>query len=226
MAIDGLSHDPDEIPEPDPALPADKPQARPSPDRDPGRADQPPRVPAPDKDPEKAELTRAVGELAAENADLYNKVDRLTADLKTEKARFSAWSKEVTSRDNALHSRIDDQAIVNEALATRLADLEAKQTDKAEVGGTSESQRRVRTRETAEKETDEATLDRRKPSNEFIAVGVAVGGGALTLAGMVVGTTPAMDATGLAISAIGIAGAGIPWVRKFREGGNADRPED
>ncbi|MGH3246230.1 MAG: hypothetical protein ACRDOI_08470 [Trebonia sp.] len=85
MAIDGVSHDPDEIPESDPVRPVGKPRGRPSPDRDLDMAGHPSRAPAPDKDPEKAELTRAVGELASENADLYRKVDRLTAELKTEK---------------------------------------------------------------------------------------------------------------------------------------------
>jgi len=58
MAIDGLSHDPDEIPKP--VRPADNPPARPSLDRAPENIGQPPRASTLDKDPEKAELTRAI----------------------------------------------------------------------------------------------------------------------------------------------------------------------
>jgi hypothetical protein len=223
MAIERLSHNPDGLPEPDPVRLTDKPRARPSPDRDPEMADQPPPAPAPDKDPERAEFTRAIGELASENADLYSKVDRLTVQLKNEKARFSAWAEEVTSRDNALISRIDEQATSSEALAARLADLEAKQAGKGDPG---EAAQWIRGGETRGEQRDKEPKDRSRMSNEFIAVGVAVGGGALTLAGVVLGTTPAMDATGLAISAMGIAGAGLPWIRKVREGRNADRPDD
>jgi hypothetical protein len=39
MAIDGLSHDPDEIPEPDSVRPADKPPGKPSQDRASEKAD-------------------------------------------------------------------------------------------------------------------------------------------------------------------------------------------
>lgn len=129
----------------------------------------------------------------------------------------------MASRDNEVSSRIDEQATANESMAARLADLEARQADKSDPN---EPARRVRSGETRGEQRDKEPADRPRMSNEFVAVGVAVGGGALTLAGMVLGTTAAVDATGLAISAIGIGGAGLPWIRKLREGRNADRPED
>jgi chromosome segregation ATPase len=45
---------------------------------------------------ENARLGRAVGELSTENAELYKRVGELEADLKTEKLRHSAWSREIT----------------------------------------------------------------------------------------------------------------------------------
>jgi hypothetical protein len=229
MAIDGLSHDPDEIPEPDPVRPADKPRARPSPDRDPGKADQPPRAPAPDKDPEKAELTRAVGELASENADLYRrnaaldkKVTRIEAELKTEKDRRTAWSAEVARERSHAAGCLEAQTKINEALAARLADLEARQADKGAPG---EAARRVGSGEVPGGERSEKTVSRPRMSNEFIGVGVAAGGGFLTAVSVVLETPVAADVTGLIISALGIGGASIPWYRKLRKDRNGDRSE-
>ena len=63
--------------------------------------------------PDQPELLKAVGELAAENADLYRKIGDLTHALKTEQGRFGTWAKEV-ARDR--EQAAQDKAQMTERL--------------------------------------------------------------------------------------------------------------
>jgi cell division septum initiation protein DivIVA len=89
-------------------------------------------------DPDQPELLKAVGELAAENADLYRKIGELTHALKTEQGRFGTWAKEVArdreqaAQDKAqMAERLDKVLAMNEALAHRVADLEQERADQS-----------------------------------------------------------------------------------------------
>jgi hypothetical protein len=129
-------------------------------------------------EPEKSELVRAVGELAAENADLYKKAGDLTQALKAGKGRFAAWSKHVdrdreqAASDKAeMTDRLDGALAMNEALADRVADLERKLADSSPATVAGAPERRIDVQEGVARQTDRKQLRRLKPSNEIIAVG-------------------------------------------------------
>jgi chemotaxis regulatin CheY-phosphate phosphatase CheZ len=78
-------------------------------------------------DPDQPEPLKAVGELAAENADLYRKTGELTHALKTQQGRFGTWAREVArdreqaAQDKAqMAERLDKVLAMNEALADRV----------------------------------------------------------------------------------------------------------
>ena len=105
MAVDGLPNERDALDEP-PVR--EVPQAHDAP-----------------HDPDQHELPRAVGELAAENADLYRKLGEVTHTLKTMEARFGTWAKDVAhereqaARDKAeLTERLDQALAKNQALTS------------------------------------------------------------------------------------------------------------
>jgi predicted RNase H-like nuclease (RuvC/YqgF family) len=177
MAIESMSYGPNEVPEPDPARPADKPPGRPSPDQDPEKADQPPRAATPDKDPKKAELTRAVGELAAENADLYRKnadldkkVTRLEAELETEKARHTAWAVEVARDRGQTAKRLEEQTKINEQLAGQIAELRDRLAEKSVRSDAGRAPKHFEEAEAPEKQATKKNPDRLRLTNEVIGV--------------------------------------------------------
>ena len=139
MAVDGPT---DERDAPDGRPVREVPQAHDAPHE----ADQP-------------EVLKALGELAAENADLYRKIGELTHALKTEQGRFGTWAKEVArdreqaAQDQAqMAERLDKVLAMNEALANRLADLEQERADQAPAttaGAPGRSSLGVSTRPTA-----------------------------------------------------------------------------
>jgi hypothetical protein len=98
-------------------------------------------------DPDQPELLKAVGELAAENADLYRQIGELPHALKTQQGRFGTWAKEVArdreqaAQDKAqVAERLDEVLAVNEALAHRVADLEKERANySASIGSTGSS---------------------------------------------------------------------------------------
>ena len=175
-------------------------------------------------DPDRPELLKAVGELASENADLYQKVGDLTHALKVEKARFSAWGKEVArDREQAasdkaeMTDRLDKALVMNEALADRVADLERKLADASPAAGTGVPERRISAPEGVARQTDRKHLRRLKPSNEVIAVGTMGVSTAATVAADVLGSAVAGDTAGIAGNALGLVAAVIALSRKNRE---------
>jgi hypothetical protein len=109
--------------------------------------------------PDQPESLKAVGELAAENADLYRKIGELTHALKTEQGRFGTWAKEVArdrehaAQDKAqMAERLDKVLAMNEALADRVTGLEQKLADqspaRAHPSGGSGQKRESRARRT------------------------------------------------------------------------------
>lgn len=159
------------------------------------------------------EIGLAFGELASENAELYKRIDSLQSRLEMEQARHSAWSREVTRRDEALASRVDH--------------LERKLAERLDASDAGMKERRIAGQEPlADEQKAGQEPSRRRVSTEFIAVGAAVGGVALTAVGDVIGTPTAGDITGIAGGVVAAAAAGLTWIRKHREEADADRRQD
>jgi hypothetical protein len=171
--------------------------------REPDQPDEPERPPA-------ADLARAVGELASENADLYKKVGELTDALKLERARFAAWAKEVSARE--------------EAMNRRFADLEHRLQDKAPGPGPGELPRAVGAGRTSEGQKAEER-PRKRLSNEAVGLGASIIGGGLQAAGEMLGTTAAADATGLIGWGVAIGAAAVAWSRGRRKDSDGDRSQ-
>ena len=188
-------------------------------------------VPHP-RDPDQPELVKAVVELASENADLYKQVGELTNALKTEKARFATWAERVASDREAdahdkaeMADRLDQALAMNEALASRMTDLERRLPDLAPAGGPGAAERRIDSPEGAERQTERKHLRRLKASNEVINVGaMGVSTGAVVLAD-VLGSAAAGDAAGIAGNAVGLVAAVIALARKRTEDKDAHRPQ-
>jgi hypothetical protein len=69
-------------------------------------------------DPDRPDLLKAVGELAAENADLYRKLGEVTHALKTMEARFGTWAKDVArEREQAAQEKAEMGERLDQALA-------------------------------------------------------------------------------------------------------------
>jgi hypothetical protein len=184
------------------------------------------------RDPDQPELVKAVAELASENADLYKQVGGLTHALKTEKARFGAWAERVASdreadaQDKAqMTERLDQALAMNEALASRVSDLERKLADQAPAGGAGAAERRTDSPEGAQRQTDRKHLRRLKASNEVINVGaMGVSTSAAVLAD-VLGSAAAGDAAGIAGNALGLIAAVIALARKRTEDKDGHRTQ-
>jgi hypothetical protein len=144
---------------------------------------------------------RAFGELVAENAELYKRVDSLEAQLKLRDDRFYTWTREFARDKETLKSSI-------EQLQRAAAELRA-----AHGGGTTPS----RLEETASVDGERDGRHRRpRVSNEFIGIGAALGVEAVTAV-----TDP--TAPSLIAGALGVLATGIPWIRKLKEERDADR---
>jgi hypothetical protein len=184
------------------------------------------------RDPDKPELVKAVVELASENADLYKQVGDLTNALKTEKARFGAWAERVASDREAdahdkaeIAERLDQALAMNEALATRMTDLERRIADQAPGAGPGAAERRIDSPEGAERQTDRKHLRRLRASNEVINVGaMSVSTSAAVLAD-VLGSAAAGDAAGIAGNAVGLIAAVIALTRKRTEDEDGHRTQ-
>lgn len=168
---------------------------------------------------ENTALDRAIGKLAVENADLYRSnadqaktVERLQTRLDKSEDRFRAWAKEMANREDARAARDEARDRREEALIGRINELERRLGER-DPGG---PDRRVGSEELARVENGRQERGRARPSNEFIGIGTAVGVAAGTVAA---DPTP----VNFIIGAVGIMGAGIPWIRKLREAGNGDR---
>jgi hypothetical protein len=202
------------------------PDDRDAPDEAPVREIPPPR------EPDQPGLARAVGELAAENADLYRQVGDLTRELKADKARFGAWAetiasdRETAARDrNQLADRLDQALAMNEALAGRVTDLEHGLAGQAPAGGPGAAERRIDAPEGAERQGARKHLRRLKASNEVINVGaMGVGTGAAVLAD-VLGSAAAGDAAGIAGNTLGLVAAVIALARKRTEDKDGHRTQ-
>lgn len=220
MAIDGLTHVPDEPDEPEriPARPASKSldetgSARDAPDAvTVSRSSH--ELPS-GNDPEKAGLIRAIGELASEIADLYKKVNDLTdafkqqsAALNQEKVRFSVWAREVSARE--------------EAATRRMGELELRLAERLPEGGPGEP--RVRVDDQRSSEGEEVTEHQRgSPRDTAIAVGAGVLGASVTGLGYALGSTAALDTTGLLGWGATISASVVAWIREYRRDKDADR---
>lgn len=168
-------------------------------------------------DPDQPELVRAVGELAVENADLYKKVGDLTHALKMEKARFGAWAKEAARDRDEMTARLDETAAANEALTTRLANLERRLADYPPNGGPGAPDRLVGAQSGYEGEKSGQRSRKKLPSDEAINLGAAITGTAVQALGDWLGTTPAADAAGIVGGGITIGAAVVALSRKRRE---------
>jgi hypothetical protein len=175
-------------------------------------------------DPDQPELRKAVGELAAENADLYRKVGELTHALKTEQARFGTWAREVArdrehaARDKAqMAERLDKALVMNEALADRMTSLEQKHADQSPATGAGAPERRIGAEEGTARQADRKHLRRLKVSNEVINVGAMGVSTAATVMADVLGTAAAGDAVGIGGNALGLIAAVIALSRKRTE---------
>jgi hypothetical protein len=183
-------------------------------------------------DPDQPALLKAVGELAAENADLYRKVGELTHALKTEQARFGTWAKEVArdreqaARDKAqMAERLDKVLAMNEALADRVTGLEQKLADQSPVTGAGAPERRIGAEEGVARQTDRKHLRRLKVSNEVINVGTMGVSTAATVMADVLGSTAAGDAAGIGGNALGLIAAVIALSRKRTEDKDGHRTQ-
>jgi hypothetical protein len=175
-------------------------------------------------DPDQPELLKAVGELAAENADLYRKIGELTHALKTQQGRFGTWAREVArdreqaAQDKAqMAERLDKVLAMNEALAHRVADLEQERADQSPVTSAGAPERRIGAEEGVARQTDRKHLRRLKVSNEVISVGTMGVSTAATVMADVLGSAAAGDTAGIAGNALGLAAAVIALTRKSRE---------
>jgi hypothetical protein len=184
-------------------------------------------------DPDQPELRKAVGELAAENADLYRKVGELTHALKTEQARFGTWAREVArdreqaAQDKAqMAERLDKALAMNEALADRMASLEQKHADQSPATSAGAPERRIGAEEGAARQTDRQHLRRLKVSNEVINVGAMGVSTAATVMADVLGTAAAGDAVGIGGNALGLIAAVIALSRKRTEDKDEHRTQD
>jgi hypothetical protein len=175
-------------------------------------------------DPDQPEVRKAVGELAAENADLYRKIGELTHALKTEQARFGTWAKEVArDREQAVQDkaqmaeRLDKALALNEALADRVTGLEQNHADQSPVTSAGAPERRIGAEEGTARQTDRKHLRRLKVSNEVINVGTLGVSTAATVMADVLGTAAAGDAVGIGGNALGLVAAVIALSRKRTE---------
>jgi hypothetical protein len=162
---------------------------------------------------------RAFGELVLENAELYRRIaaqDKTIAQLRQRAdrsdARFHAWANEMAIRDEA-------QAKREEALTDRIAELERKPADSPAASDPRGAERRLSEPENAGEESGQEGRKRTRLSNEFIGIGMAASVEAVTA---IADPTP----SNLIIGALGMVSAGIPWIRKLREAGSGDRPQD
>lgn len=160
----------------------------------------------------------AIGELAAENADLYRRnaeqglaIQKLQARLDRSEARFRAWADEMAVRDEARSRR-------EEALTDRIAELEHKLADRPEATDPRGSERRLTEPDSARAEASHHERKRASPSNEFIGIGIAAGVEVITA---VADPSP----SNLVVGALGMVATGIPWIRKLREADSGDRPQ-
>jgi hypothetical protein len=169
--------------------------------------------------PELAESPRdrAMGELAAENADLYRRnaaqdkmIQTLQARLDRSEARFHAWADRMAANSEA-------QAKREEALTDRVAELERALADRTTRTDPLGAQRRIDQPDRAGAESGQHERRRGIPSNEFVGIGMALGVEAVTA---VADPTP----SNLLIGAMGIVATGIPRIRKIREADDDDRP--
>jgi hypothetical protein len=182
--------------------------------------------------PDQPGLLKAVGELAAENADLYRKLGELTQAQKTDQARFGAWAREVArdreqaAQDKAqLAERLDKALAMNESLADRLTELEQKHADQSPVTSVGAPERRIGAEEGTARQTDRKHLRRLKVSNEVIAVGTLGVSTAATVVADVLGTAAAGDAVGIGGNALGLVAAVIALSRKRTEGKDEHRTQ-
>ncbi len=162
---------------------------------------------------ENVRLGRAVGELSTENAELYKRVGKLEAELKTEKARHTKWSKEV------VRDREQTAAIIAD-LRAEISELRQQSKEKSPPDQGPVPDRLDHSSSFKGEKVRQQPKERF--SNEIIAVGVAVGMEAATAAGDMLGAAPT-EAGGLIAGALGIVAAAIAWARKRREDRHADR---
>jgi hypothetical protein len=181
---------------------------------------------------ENAELGRAVGELAAENADLYRRnsdqgeqIERLRAKLDLSEARFSAWAKEMGRREDARAEHEEAQAKREEAQNSRIEELERMLAEQQDAASPGEAERRLENRSATREEAARHKRGRDRPSNEIIAVGVAWTAIALTAVSELKGTPGVAVMTAYLGEGIAAGAAHIALYRKRREESSGDRSQ-
>jgi hypothetical protein len=184
------------------------------------------------RDPDQPEFLKAVGELAAENADLYRKLGEVTHALKTMEARFGTWAKDVASereqaaQDKAeMAERLDKVLAMNETLADRVTVLEKERADQSPVTSAGAPERRIEAEEGVARQTDRKHLRRLKVSNEVINAGAMGVSTAATVMADVLGSTAAGDAAGIGGNALGLIAAVIALSRKRTEDKDGHRTQ-
>jgi hypothetical protein len=113
-----------------------------------------------------------------------------------------------------------------ETVNARLDQIQHEGTDKFPPPEPTKSVQRIHELEPSKGQNAKQPPDRARPSNEAIAVGVAVGTAGLTAVADIMGTVAAADATGIVASALSLAAAAVALSRKRKEAKNADRSQD
>jgi hypothetical protein len=151
---------------------------------------------------------RAVGELAAENAELYKRVEYLERQIANDKDRFAAWGREMAWREEVMKARLErlEHAVTELSVAEGPHGRRVDRTDSF-VGEKSQQETR-----------------RGGAASEITAAGAAVGNLANVI-GAAVGSTVSADVGGIAGGVLGGFAAGIALVRKLREDRRDDRSQ-
>jgi hypothetical protein len=180
--------------------------------------------------PEATELARksesrdgALVELASENAELYRRVGDLESKLESEKAKFSAWAKEINDRDAKRASQDETWTRREVDLTERVTELERKLDQRADDPGGPHSRREAQ--ESVGRQADKQAPARLWRSNEALGT-YAAGGAMLVSAYAEITSQTTIDTATLAGTVGGFAAAAIALIRKRREGSHADRPEN
>lgn len=179
-------------------------------------------------------LGRALGELAAENADLYKRLDALQEELKasqaetrTEREKFRVWAKEISNREaeRALQDEARDKR--EETFADRLAELEHRDAARPETIDSAGDERVLGRRKIAPPENDQQKRRPGRPSDAMIAVGAAYVAIGLSIYSSIKGSPEAATLATYGAEGTALFAAHVALFREHRKGKgrNGDRPE-
>jgi hypothetical protein len=128
-----------------------------------------------------------------------------------EKARFAAWAKEMTNREDSRAAREEARAKREEALTDRIAELE-RRTERPSGAIT------ARERGGANEATERARPEHgwRLPADTSLALGAASVGGAASIAAEYARYIPQTYAT-IGATVLAVGAAGVAWWRERRK---------